>query len=109
MTRIITGGISANLNPRAQFNPEAARAGSVIRLIRSFRVVRLLSRFKALREIISALLESIIPVANAFTILLLIISVCECRPALFPSQPLLLVSVPSTAQRFPLGRPRSAS
>jgi len=48
---------------------------SVIRLIRSFRVVRLLSRFKALREIISALLESIIPVANAFTILLLIISV----------------------------------
>jgi hypothetical protein len=64
---------------------------SVVRLIRSFRVVRLLSRFKALREIMSALFQSIIPVTNAFTILILIISVCV-------SQCFLLASV-----SFPVG------
>ena len=50
---------------------------SVIRLIRSFRVIRLMSHIKSLRGIIDALFDSIIPVSNAFTILLLIISVCK--------------------------------
>ena len=52
---------------------------SVIRLMRTFRVVRLFGRMKALRQIILALTASLIPVTNAFFILIIVISICEPR------------------------------
>ena len=45
---------------------------NVMRAMRAFRVVRLFGRLRSLREIITALSISIIPVTNAFLILLLV-------------------------------------
>ena len=50
---------------------------SVLRLIRACRVVRIFGRFKSLKAIISALAASLIPVLNAFVILLLLMAICE--------------------------------
>ncbi len=52
---------------------------SVIRLMRTLRVVRLFGWMKALRQIILALIASLVPVTNAFFILLIVISICEPR------------------------------
>ena len=69
------------------FDVGARTTGSAVRLIRSFRVIRLMSHVKSLRGIIEALFDSIIPVSNAFTILLLIISVCKCQSEFFSCTP----------------------
>uniref|UniRef100_A0A7S4PDL9 PH domain-containing protein n=1 Tax=Guillardia theta TaxID=55529 RepID=A0A7S4PDL9_GUITH len=47
---------------------------SLLRLVRTFRVVRLFKRLQSLRVIIQSLLSAIIPVANAFGVLLLVSS-----------------------------------
>jgi hypothetical protein len=49
---------------------------SILRLMRAFRIVRIFGRIKALRNIITALTTSILPVLNAFVILLVIASIC---------------------------------
>ncbi len=64
---------------------------SVIRLMRTFRVVRLFGRMRALRQIILALTASLVPVTNAFFILLIVIAICA------PSQ----ISRPPPCARCP--------
>jgi hypothetical protein len=49
---------------------------SILRLMRAFRIVRIFGRVKALRNIIAALTASMLPVLNAFVILLVIASIC---------------------------------
>ena len=51
---------------------------SILRLMRAFRIVRIFGRIKALRNIIKALTSSILPVLNAFVILLVVASICAC-------------------------------
>eukprot|EP00960_Hanusia_phi_P068162 766775-Hanusia_phi.AAC.1 len=46
-----------------------------LRLMRAFRVLRLFGRLQSLRQIITALTHSIIPVLNAFLIMLLVTSI----------------------------------
>jgi hypothetical protein len=50
---------------------------NVLRSMRAFRVVRLFGRMGALRDIISSLSSAIVPVLNAFLIMLIVSSVCE--------------------------------
>mmetsp|Transcript_52361 Transcript_52361/g.109235 ORF Transcript_52361/g.109235 Transcript_52361/m.109235 type:complete len:514 (-) Transcript_52361:54-1595(-) len=47
---------------------------SILRCLRAFRVLRLFARIKAVRQIISALSQSIVPVMNSF----LIMGICTC-------------------------------
>ena len=49
---------------------------SILRLMRAFRIIRLFGRIKTLRNIVTALTTSILPVLNAFVILLVIASIC---------------------------------
>ena len=49
---------------------------NVIRVMRAFRVIRLFGRLKSLKNIVGALTASILPVMNAFLILLIIASIC---------------------------------
>jgi hypothetical protein len=56
-------------------NSAALYAVRAIRLLRAFRVMRLFGRLESIRKIISALGKSLIPVGNAFIIVLLIMSV----------------------------------
>ena len=58
---------------------------SVLRLVRACRVVRIFGRFKSLQAIIAALGASLVPVLNAFVILLLLMAICEL--GLFPPVP----------------------
>ena len=46
-----------------------------LRIMRAFRVMRLFGRLHSLRQIISALTKSIIPVMNAFLIMMLVTSI----------------------------------
>ena len=48
---------------------------TVMRMLRSFRVFRLFKRVKSLRKIVGALGGSLVPVSNAFAILLLVTSI----------------------------------
>jgi voltage-gated sodium channel len=50
---------------------------NVLRSVRALRVIRLFGRMGALRDIISALGTAILPVLNAFLILLIVGSICE--------------------------------
>ena len=43
-----------------------------LRILRAFRVMRLFGRLQSLRQIIAALTQSIIPVLNAFLIMMLV-------------------------------------
>ena len=47
----------------------------VIRIMRAFRVVRILRRLKSLRLIVSALCQSVVPVANTFFVLIVVTSI----------------------------------
>ena len=50
-----------------------------------WQVVRLFDRLKALRKIIAALLASLLPVANAFVLVFIIMCICEMsRPGVNP-------------------------
>ena len=55
----------------AQYSPDIPGVG-VLRLLRVLRVLKLFQRLKSLRIIINALLQSIVPVANAFLVLILV-------------------------------------
>jgi hypothetical protein len=50
---------------------------AVLRLIRAFRVIRIFGRLGVLKKIISALTTSIYPLANAFIVLFVILSICR--------------------------------
>mmetsp|Transcript_42423 Transcript_42423/g.86731 ORF Transcript_42423/g.86731 Transcript_42423/m.86731 type:complete len:381 (+) Transcript_42423:198-1340(+) len=54
---------------------------SILRVMRAFRVLRLFGRLKALRQIINALTASIVPVLNAFLIMLIVTSICASLPS----------------------------
>ena len=49
---------------------------NALRVLRSFRVLRLFGRMESLKRIIFALTEAIIPVLNSFIILFLVASIC---------------------------------
>jgi voltage-gated sodium channel len=50
---------------------------NALRSLRAFRVVRLFGRMSALRNIIAALTAAIVPVLNAFLVMLIVSSICE--------------------------------
>jgi hypothetical protein len=50
----------------------------LVRLMRAFRVVRLFGRVHELTKMISAITASLFPMLNAFVILLVVLSICEC-------------------------------
>ena len=51
----------------------------LVRLMRAFRVVRLFGRVHELTKMISAITASLFPMLNAFVVLLVVVSICECR------------------------------
>ena len=48
---------------------------SSLRLLRAVRVLRLFARLPSLRRIVNALTASLVPVSNAFLIMLLVVSI----------------------------------
>jgi hypothetical protein len=50
----------------------------LVRLMRAFRVVRLFGRVSMLTKMISAITASLFPMLNAFVILFVVLSICEC-------------------------------
>ena len=66
---------------------------NVLRSLRAFRVVRLFGRMGTLRDIVSSLTAAILPVLNAFLIMLIVGSICEA---------LRMDSLPWRAQFFAL-------
>ncbi len=56
---------------------------NVIRSLRAFRVIRLFGRLKGLKNIVTALASSVMPVLQALLILLIIGSICE-EPTFLP-------------------------
>ncbi len=82
---------------------------SVIRLMRTFRVVRLFGRMRALRQIILALTASLIPVTNAFFILLIVIAICAKPSATTLSLSTLSPISPLSPNLSVLSRCRSLS
>ena len=48
-----------------------------INVLRALRVLRIFGRCKALKKILAALSASIIPMMNAFFILLIVVMICE--------------------------------
>ena len=50
----------------------------LVRLMRAFRVVRLFGRVHELTKMISAITASLFPMMNAFVILIIVLSICEC-------------------------------
>jgi hypothetical protein len=49
---------------------------SILRVIRAFRVIRIFGRLSALKNIIASLSASLIPVFNAFLLVILFMSIC---------------------------------
>jgi hypothetical protein len=72
---------------------------NVIRVLRAFRVIRLFGRLKSLKNIVGALTASILPVMNAFLILLIVASICENSPTTHPPQ--ALPPPPRWSRSFP--------
>ncbi len=87
---------------------------NVLRSLRAFRVVRLFGRMGALRDIISSLTSAIVPVLNAFLIMLIVSSICELllvnlsSIAPPPSFPFILLSTPAPSLP-PTGYPPNSS
>jgi voltage-gated sodium channel len=50
----------------------------LVRLMRAFRVVRLFGRVRELTKMIAAITSSLFPMMNAFVILFVVLSICEC-------------------------------
>jgi hypothetical protein len=76
---------------------------SILRVIRAFRVIRIFGRLSALKNIIATLSASLIPVFNAFLLVILFMSICASL-ALSPlpcSLSVPLVPLPSSTF-FPL-------
>ena len=51
----------------------------LVKLMRAFRVIRLFGRVKALKTMITAVTASIVPMMNAFVILIILLCICACR------------------------------
>ena len=51
----------------------------LVKLMRAFRVIRLFGRINALKKMITAVTASIIPMMNAFVILIILLCICACR------------------------------
>ena len=49
---------------------------NTLRTVRAFRVLRLFGRVGALRDIVAALAAALLPVLNAFLVLLIVASIC---------------------------------
>ena len=49
----------------------------LVKLMRAFRVIRLFGRVKELKTMVTAVTASIIPMMNAFVILLIVLGICE--------------------------------
>ena len=74
----------------------------LVKLMRAFRVIRLFGRINALKKMITAVTASIIPMMNAFVILLIILSICEPPPnAARSQQPAHSRLLPSVFSFFP--------
>jgi hypothetical protein len=56
----------------------------VLRLLRIARILRIFGKVRVLREIITALASSLIPMASAFFILVIMMCMCECFHELQP-------------------------
>ena len=50
----------------------------LVRLMRAFRIVRLFGRVHELTKMFSAITASLFPMMNAFVILVIVLSICEC-------------------------------
>ena len=50
---------------------------TALRMMRAFRVIRLFGRLKALKKMIAACLASVVPMLNAFLIMVIIACICE--------------------------------
>ncbi len=50
---------------------------TALRMMRAFRVIRLFGRLKALKKMIAACLASVVPMLNAFFIMVVIACICE--------------------------------
>ena len=53
---------------------------NVVRMLRAVRVVRLFGKVEALKRVVAALSASVVPMANAFVILFIMISICTPPP-----------------------------
>jgi hypothetical protein len=60
---------------------------NVLRSLRAFRVVRLFGRMSALRNIIASLTAAIVPVLNAFLVMLIVSSICQSSTSFLPPCP----------------------
>ena len=84
---VVTVSMVAYLGPDGSGGPI-----KTLRLMRAFRVMRLFGRLQSLRQIISSLTASLIPMCNAFLIMLLVTSIyailgvnffAEAAPSMF--------------------------
>jgi hypothetical protein len=57
---------------------------NVVRMLRAVRVVRLFGKVEALKRVVAALSASVVPMANAFIILFIMISICMRPPYCLP-------------------------
>ncbi len=72
-----------NCNSLALINfPHINHTIIVFQVLRAFRVLRLFGRLKNLRNIVTAISSSIIPVLNAFIIIYLVASICSAPQSL---------------------------
>jgi hypothetical protein len=73
----------------------------LVQLMRAFRVIRLFGRVRTLKKMTSAVTASIIPMMNAFVILLIVISICGSNSlSCHPSQPCISLLASSWKKGF---------
>ena len=56
---------------------------NVLRSLRAFRVIRLFGRMGTLRDIVVSMTAAILPVLNAFLVMLIVASICNVVRAYF--------------------------
>jgi hypothetical protein len=61
----------------------------LVQLMRAFRVIRLFGRIRTLKKMTTAVTASIVPMMNAFVILLIVVSICGCHQPLMLSYAIL--------------------
>ena len=79
----------------------------LVRLLRALRVVRLFGRVQELTKMFSSITASLFPMMNAFVILIIVLSVCECAQDFPESGQLLLPS--NSHMRLMRFRPQTRS
>ncbi len=68
---------------------------SILRVVRAFRVIRIFGRLSNLKNIIAALSASLIPVFNAFLLVILFMSICESLTLALTFVPFLILFIPA--------------